>query len=151
MEKTNNSKIRKSQQNGKNETLNFRRQFNPNYEPYPGETSDLPSETVPDQSLTIAELLKNHVRGISSDVQNNEGQFFDTEIPVFHDLTEEVEYKEQLADAIKEQNKKTDAKTKAYQEQLEKEKLEYEEYLMEKSKTHLEKSREKKKSVESST
>lgn len=55
-------------------------------------------------SLTIGELLLNHTKGIPSTVNINKGEYFDTEIPVFHDITEEVEHKRKLAERLKEFN-----------------------------------------------
>jgi hypothetical protein len=47
-------------------------------------------------SLTVGELIHNHVRGINSDYHVNKGEYFDTEIPHFNDITEQVEYKRNL-------------------------------------------------------
>lgn len=52
--------------------------------------------TVPNMSLTLKQLILNHTRGISSDIINREGEYFDTEIPRFDDITEMVEHKEDL-------------------------------------------------------
>lgn len=47
-------------------------------------------------SLTVKELLLNHSRGASSPVQNSEGQYFDTEIPIFKDLNDRTDYNNNL-------------------------------------------------------
>lgn len=47
-------------------------------------------------SLTVKELLLNHSRGIPSPVQNTDAQYFDTFIPKFDDITEEIEHREML-------------------------------------------------------
>jgi hypothetical protein len=51
---------------------------------------------IPDMSLGIKQLLQNHTRGIHSDIHVNQPQFFDTEIPNFHDITDREHYREQL-------------------------------------------------------
>lgn len=53
--------------------------------------------TVPDLSLTVNELLKNHVRGKGIGVSENQGEYFeDYEIPIFDDLVDAHEYKKEL-------------------------------------------------------
>ena len=84
---------------------NFRRQFVKSYKGSQGETNNEPSETIPDQSLTVRQLLDNHTRGINNPVKHYDPQYFETEIPNFTDLTEIVEYKENLANQIKEVEK----------------------------------------------
>lgn len=54
--------------------------------------------TIPDMSLTITELQKNHTRTVNI----NKGEYFDTEIPRFDDITEEKEYKQNLVKHAKE-------------------------------------------------
>ncbi len=103
METGPNKKSRKNQPTRKTKTITFKRQFNPNYIPEKGEVNTLPSLTRPDMSLTIHELMRNHTRGIQSDVHNNEPQYFDTEIKRFADITDEIAYKQELAEDIKEQ------------------------------------------------
>lgn len=80
--------------------VKFRRQWNKSYKGSAsrGEVNTLPSETVPDMTLTVLELLQNHSRGISSNVKENKGEYFgDSEIPVFEDpLTEVPLWKESL-------------------------------------------------------
>lgn len=74
----------------------FKTQFNPNYKPTEGETNVGDSMTVPDMSLSIRELLINHSRGVSLNVNQPEPQYFDMEIPNFIDLTDREAYKEML-------------------------------------------------------
>lgn len=74
----------------------FARQFTKSYKGTPGEKNTKPSLTVPDMSLSLRQLMENHTRGIKSDVADNQGEFFDTEIPKFDDITEMVEYKNEL-------------------------------------------------------
>ena len=61
--------------------------------------------TIPDQTLSIRNLLDNHTRGIPLGVNTRVGEYFDTEIPVFEDLTDMLEYKRQLMEKNKELNK----------------------------------------------
>jgi CRISPR/Cas system-associated endonuclease/helicase Cas3 len=61
--------------------------------------------TIPDQTLTIRNLLDNHTRGIPLGVNTRVGEYFDTEIPRFDDLTDMIEYKRQLMERNKELNK----------------------------------------------
>ena len=61
--------------------------------------------TIPDQTKTIRELLDNHSRGIPLGVNEQKGEYFDTKIPVFTDLTDIMEYKHQLKEKEAEINK----------------------------------------------
>ena len=54
------------------------------------------SLTVPDQNLTIQELLDRHSRGVPLGAPDLKGEYFDTEIPKFDDLTDALEYKKDL-------------------------------------------------------
>lgn len=54
------------------------------------------SMTLPDQNLTINELLDRHSRGVSLGAPKLEGEYFDTEVPRFQDLTEMFDYKANL-------------------------------------------------------
>jgi len=54
------------------------------------------SMTLPDQNLTIAELLDRHSRGVSLGAPDLKGEYFDTEIPRFDDLTDMLQYKNDL-------------------------------------------------------
>lgn len=77
--------------------VKFNHQFDPSYKGSSGEINNLPSETVPDQSLSIRQLIQNHTRGIHSDVKHYEGEYFEDQIiPNFEDLTDVVQYKENL-------------------------------------------------------
>ena len=93
--------------------MKFRRQFKKDYQGrLTPEINNEPSMTVPDMSLTVKELLRNHVKGIHSNVKNYDPQFFDTEIPRFDDMVEEMEYKEELANKIKNYEKQQKEKKK---------------------------------------
>lgn len=60
--------------------------------------------TVPDQTLTIKELLDRHSRGLPLGVTQQQGQYFDVEIPQFQDLTEMIDWKKGLMETNKELN-----------------------------------------------
>lgn len=54
-------------------------------------------------SLTVNQLLRNHVRGISSNVHNYDiDAYFDMEIPRFDDINDIKEYKDELRRRAKE-------------------------------------------------
>ena len=72
---------------------------------YKGKKMSDELHTLPDQTLTIRNLLDNHTRGIPLGVNHRVGEYFDTEIPRFDDLTDMVEYKRQLMEKNKEINK----------------------------------------------
>ena len=76
--------------------------------------------TIPDQTLTIRNLLDNHTRGIPLGVNTRVGEYFDTEIPRFDDLTDMLEYKRQLMDKNKEINKLIKEEKKEALEKLKK-------------------------------
>lgn len=82
----------------------MRTQFDPTYNGSQGEINNEPSETVPDLSLTVRQLLTNHSRGIHSDVAENKGEYFDQEIPQFYDITDRINYKNQLLERLDELN-----------------------------------------------
>ena len=72
---------------------------------YKGKKMSEELHTIPDQTLTIRDLLDNHTRGIPLGVNTRVGEYFDTEIPRFEDLTDMIEYKAQLMERNKEINK----------------------------------------------
>jgi len=61
--------------------------------------------TQPNMSLTPKQLLLNHSRGMGNSVHVYNGEYFDTEIPRFDDITDYHEYKKNLAEEFKEKNK----------------------------------------------
>lgn len=61
------------------------------YNNNPGKTM-----TVPDQGLTIQQLLERHSRGVSLGVPDKKGEYFDTEIPRHDDLTDVLVHKYEL-------------------------------------------------------
>lgn len=82
--------------------MKFTHQFNPEYKPEIGEINTLPSLTVPDQNLSMQQLLLNHTRGIPSRTGMKEPMYFDTLIPKIQDLNDLEDYKEQLQEQINE-------------------------------------------------
>lgn len=100
---------------GKQKPIVFRTNFDPNYKGSPGEYNEEASETIPDQSMTIQEMLENHVRGIANPVAENAGEYFDSEIPRHEDMVNEMEYKQEL-------KKRYEEAEKTVQEELSKEK-----------------------------
>ncbi|AXL15469.1 hypothetical protein [Microviridae sp.] len=72
-----------------------------NYIPDKGETNNKPSMTVPDMHLTIQELLLSHTRGVEPNVKYyDENAYFEGEIPVFDDIAEVYEFRENLKTQI---------------------------------------------------
>jgi len=72
----------------------LRVQFDITYKGHPGKTPSGVSDTVPDMTLSLGQLLERHSRG--RDIPMAEPLYFDTEIPTFSDLTDVDRYKEQL-------------------------------------------------------
>lgn len=77
-------------------TTKFRRQFDNSYKPEKGIVNKKPSQTRPDMSIGIKQLLINHTRGIHSDIKSHTGIFTDDDVPTFLDLTERDEYHQDL-------------------------------------------------------
>ena len=71
------------------------------------------SMTLPDQNLTIRELLDRHSRGVPLGAIDRQGEYFDTEVPRFNDLTEMLEYKKDLEEKRKELTKQINAEIEA--------------------------------------
>ena len=88
----------------------FRTQFNPDYQGTPGKVYEAPSLTVPDQNLSLRQLLHNHTRGIPTNVHvkdPNEG-YYDTVIPQITDLNDLADFKEQLEERERQLQKEVD-------------------------------------------
>ena len=75
------------------------------------------SMTLPDQNLTIGELLDRHSRGVSLGAVDKQGEYFDTEVPRFNDLTEMLEYKKDLEQKRKDLTKQINAEIEASKQQ----------------------------------
>lgn len=93
----------------------MRKQFTPKYKGTPGPKCDQTQVTVPDQNLTIRQLLDNHSRGLPMGAAALRAEFFDTEIPVIQDLTDIPKYKKSL----QKKEKALKAKLKAEKEERE--------------------------------
>ena len=76
--------------------MKIRKQFSKKYKGTPWKGKPGKSITVPDQNLTISELLDRHSRGVSLGAPEIKGEYFDTEVPRFDDLTDAMEYKKNL-------------------------------------------------------
>ena len=72
--------------------------------------------TIPDQNLSIRQLLDRHSRGLPLGASQNQGEYFDTEIPRFDDLVDMMEHKKQLVKEHKALTKKIEAEQKAQAE-----------------------------------
>jgi hypothetical protein len=86
----------------KTKKLIFRTQFN-NYNDT-GKTMDQELITQPDQNMSIRELLDKHSRGLPITAVEQKGEYFETEIPRFDDITDMMEYKKMLSKKHKELN-----------------------------------------------
>lgn len=104
---------------------NFRIQFNFEYKGDKGKKLDPKSNTVPDMSLTVRQLLQNHTRGIDNKVQEKQPLYFDIEVPTIKDITDVKVYR----DLLKEQLEQTNKFIKDDLEAAEKARLEKEEPL----------------------
>ena len=58
--------------------------------------------TVPDQNMSIRTLLDRHSRGLPLGASAKQGEYFDTEVPHFDDLTDVLKYKKNLKNKEKE-------------------------------------------------
>ena len=63
---------------------------------YKGKKMDQTVNTIPDQNLSIRQLLDRHSRGLPLGASQNQGEYFDTEIPRFDDLVDMMEHKKNL-------------------------------------------------------
>jgi hypothetical protein len=70
-------------------------QFNSEYQPK-GKSMDTTQHTVPDQHMSVRQLLANHSRGLPIHAQTNEGHYFGTEIPIITDLTDLGDLRDKL-------------------------------------------------------
>ena len=77
----------------------FNTQYNHNHSQ--GKKMDQVGLAVPDQNLSIRELLDKHSRGLPLGVTQKQGEYFDTEIPVFTDLTDIPQFKKDLIEREK--------------------------------------------------
>lgn len=69
--------------------MKFKRQFDDKYKGSPSEITFGPSQTVPDMSIPVRELLERHSRGIGLGVALREGHYFEEdELPQILDITD---------------------------------------------------------------
>lgn len=107
----------------------IRTQFNPEYQGCEGSKPSPVKKTVPDMSLTIAELVRNHTRGISVDINQPEPVFFEDPIPTIQDLTD----LDALRATLEERAKETlDLKEKSERQAAKAAKIAYEQSIIEK-------------------
>jgi len=80
---------------------------------YKGKKMDQTVNTIPDQNLSIRQLLDRHSRGLPLGASEKQGEYFDTEIPRFDDLVDMMEHKKQLVREHKDLTKKIENEQKA--------------------------------------
>ena len=93
--------------------LIFRTQYNTDWSKVKGKIMSTETLTVPDQNMSIKTLLDRHSRGLPLGVSEQKGEYFETEVPRFDDLTDMVAYKKELAKKHKELMKKAEDEIKA--------------------------------------
>jgi len=81
--------------------MKLRKQFTAGYEGTSGPSPDTTLMTQPDMTMSIRELLDRHSRGLPLTTNQRTGEYFDTEIPRFYDLTDMLKYKQELMDRNK--------------------------------------------------
>ena len=81
-----------------------------------GKKMDQTVNTVPDQNLSIRQLLDRHSRGLPLGASQNHGEYFDTEIPRFDDLVDMMEHKKNLVQEHKDLTKQIEKEQKAQKE-----------------------------------
>lgn len=130
--------------------MTFRTQFNSKYEPNRGSKNNQESQTRPDMSLSVRQIMQNHTRGIGLGVNVNEGIYSESDIPVFDDLTDMIEHKEHLEEQAKilkkeiaDEKKKAQEKEKAEKERLRREQELKDSPLSDKAKKSLKESSKK--------
>ena len=81
-----------------------------------GKKMDQTVNTVPDQNLSIRQLLDRHSRGLPLGASQNQGEYFDTEIPRYDDLVDMMEHKKILVQEHKDLTKQIEKEQKAQKE-----------------------------------
>lgn len=100
--------------------MKFRTQFNLKHKPDKGEVNNMDSMTLPDDCLSLRQLLQNHTRGISSSVTQREAIYTgDTLVKNHQDITDEVEEvkdlkrrEKELEQQIKKEHEEQEEKSK---------------------------------------
>tara|TARA_B110000003_G_scaffold230245_1_gene232274 strand:- start:979 stop:1332 length:354 start_codon:yes stop_codon:yes gene_type:complete len=98
--------------------MKIKKQFTENYVNH-GKTMDQTVHTQPDMTMSIRELLDRHSRGLPLTTNQKQGEYFDTEIPRFDDITDMLQYKQELMDRNKSINKLIKDEKKAAKQQEE--------------------------------
>ena len=80
----------------------LRVQFDITYKGHPGKTPVGESDTEPDMTLRLGQLLERHSRG--RHIPEKPAVYFDTEIPTINDLTDVERYRDQLQRRLEETN-----------------------------------------------
>lgn len=83
----------------------IRQQFNQKNNKFKDYEVDSSTQTVPDQTLSIRDLLDRHSRGLPLGTNTKTGEYFDTEIPRFDDITDMIKWKKELMSKNTEINK----------------------------------------------
>lgn len=95
----------------------FKYQFDPEYTgSNDGEVNNEPSQTIPDQNLSVKTLLERHTRGLPMQANYHEGEYFGIEIPRIDDLTDLEEARNRLKQAAEEFSAKVKAELQAAEE-----------------------------------
>ena len=100
--------------------MKLRKQFKAGYEGTSGPSPDQTLMTQPDMTMSIRDLLDRHSRGLPLTTNERKGEYFDTEIPRFYDLTDMLKYKQELMDRNKDINNIIKKEKKAAQDAKEK-------------------------------
>lgn len=88
----------------------FKTQFNPKYKGDPGRIMDSKSDTVPNDCISLQDLLKNHTRGIPLQVASKMPLYFEN--VVHHQITDLNDIKE-LREALKTRERELKAQAKS--------------------------------------
>ena len=83
---------------------------------YKGKKMSQEVHTLPDQNLSIRQLLDRHSRGLPLGATERQGEYFDSEIPRYDDLVDMMEHKKQLVREHKDLTKQIEKEQKAQKE-----------------------------------
>lgn len=84
----------------------FRTQFTTSYKGEKGELNTQDSVTVPDDSLSVRQLLINHTRGLATTTSQRQGVYTEDMVaPIYKDITEVQEDQKNIADNLKKAEK----------------------------------------------
>jgi len=82
----------------------YRVQFDFGYRGSQGKQMSPDSDTVPEMSLTVRQLLENHTRGKDSNVEVRQPLYFDVPVPTITDITDVENYRKQLEETLRQTN-----------------------------------------------